>query len=226
MTITDEELLKLTSSLFTEQKGSSDLPPEPLQGNKLQWLQPGYNKLPLHCTATQMRLHFQGSPQAERQSQLPYCGKNPKRKNSRIPEFQDTHSIDSFTYSRSSRYHHISTCLITDNSSQTKKGLTSCKWLLMNFQNEGNNLPGAPWGQLRCHSFLWGTTCASYPPMPKEKLEQTHPKHWPHRTKGLMPQKFDIFPSKMTMWEGKILGVYSPGRTANLQLLTRGFLPV
>lgn len=33
MTIIDEELLKFTSSLFTEQKGSSDLPPEPLQGN-------------------------------------------------------------------------------------------------------------------------------------------------------------------------------------------------
>lgn len=48
----------------------------------------------------------------------------------------------------------------------------------------------------RCHSSLLP---------PKEKPEQTHPKHWPHRTKGFIPQIFDIFSGKVTMWEGKNL---------------------
>lgn len=156
-----------------------------------------------------MRLHFQGNPQAETQRRLPYRGKTPKRKNSRIPEFQDTPSTDSFTYSRSHSlvsvpsHQHLSHYReFTSN----QKGTDNCKWLLMNLQDEGNNLTAAPWGQLRSHWFLWGGTRPLYLLMPKEKPEQTHPKNWPHRTKGLVPQIFDIFSGKVTMWEDRKLG--------------------
>lgn len=55
-----------------------------------------------------------------------------------------------------------------------------------------------------------GPTCSSEVPLapqpPNAQNEaRTHPKHWPHGTKGLIPQIFEIFSGKMMMWEGRKL---------------------
>lgn len=109
---------------------------------------------PLQCC--QNEASFPRQPTDRKTKTTPILWKNPQKK-----EFQDSwipgHTLHWFFHLLQitlARLGTISTCPITDNSPQTKKGLTSCKWLLMNFQNEGNNLPGAPRGQLRCHSFL------------------------------------------------------------------------
>lgn len=151
-----------------------------------------------------MRLHFQGNPQTERQRGLPHGGKPPRRK----AEFQDTPSTNCSTSSRShslvsvpSHQHLSHDRKFTSN----QKGTDQLQMAHSELPNGGNSLPGAPWGQLRSHSFLWGPTRSSYLSMPKEKPEQTHSKHRPHGTKGLIPQISDIFPGKMMMWEGRKL---------------------
>lgn len=226
MTITDEELLKLTSSLFREQKGSWDLPPEPLQGNPQRTNCSDSSLATTNCPSTAVPPKWAfTSKAAHRQKDRDnshIVEKNPKRKNSRIPEFQDTPSTESFTYSRSH-------WLVSLPSAPVPLQIIHLKpkrdWPAANElpewreQHARSTLGTAevPFLPLRCHFYLL---------MPKEKPEQTHPKHWPHRTKGLIPQIFGIFSGKMTMWEGRKLGICSPGRSANLQLLTRGFLPV
>lgn len=168
-----------------------------------------------------MRLHFQGSPQTERQRQLPYCGKTPKRKNSRIPEFQDTPSTDSFTYSRSHLLASVPSAPVPLQiiHLKPKRDWPAANGSLWTSRMKGTTCQEHP-------GDSWGATHSWYLLVPKEKPEQTHPKHGPHGTKGPIPQIFDIFSGKMTMWEGRKLGIYSPGRSANMQLLTRGFLPV
>lgn len=201
MTITDEELLKLTSSLFTEQKGSSDLLPEPLQGNP-QTTNCSDSRLPTtncHSIAVLQKWGFI-SKEIHRQKDKDdsHMVENPpeERLNSR------THPppILSLTpdHTRLSWYHHTSICPITDNSPQTKKGFTNFKWLTLNFQMKGTACQEHP-------GDSWGPTHSSCPSMAKEKPEQTHPKHRPHGTKGLIPQIFDIFPGKMITWEGRKL---------------------
>lgn len=206
VTITDEELLKLTSSLFTEQKVSSDLPPEPLQGNQTAvtpaWLQ--QTAPPLQCYQNEASFPRKATDRMTKTT--PMLWKNPKRKNSRIPEFQDTPSTDSFTYSRSRslpRYHHISTCQMQiihlkpkrdwPNASMTPHELAEWREQPARSTLGTAEVPLLP---LRCHSFLL---------MPEEKAEQTHPKPWPHGTKGLIPHISDIFSGKMMMWEGRKL---------------------
>lgn len=161
MTITDEELLKLATSLSTEQKGSWDLPPEPLQENPQRTNCSDSSLATTNCHSIAV-LPKRGFISKETHRQKPkdnscIMEKPPKE---RIPGFLNSRThpppILSLTpdHVRSSRYHHISTCPTTGNSPQTKKGLTNCKWLLMNLQDEGNNLTAAPWGQLRSHWFL------------------------------------------------------------------------
>lgn len=225
MTITDEELLKLTSSLFTEQKSSSDLPPEPLQGNPQRTSHSDSRLATTNChsiAVLQKWGFISKETHRQKDKEDSHMVENPpeERLNSRthpppiVPLPPD--------HIRLSRYHHTSICPMTENSPQTKKGLTSCKWLTLNFQMEGTACQEHP-------GDSWGPTRSSYLSMPKEKPEQTHSKHRPHGTKGLIPQISGIFPGKMMMWEGRnwyLPGSYSPAGSAHLQSLTRGFLPV
>lgn len=209
MTITDEEHPELTSSLFTEQKGSSDLPPETLQGHpqRTNCSDSSLATTNCHSTAVLPKWGFI-SKETHRQKDKDnshIVEKPPKRKNSRIPEFQDTPSTDSFTYSRS---HSLVLVPITPAPVplqrihlKPKRGwpaangsLWTSKW---REQPARSTLGTAevPLVPLRSHSFL----------SPLEKPEQTHPEHWPHRTEGLIPQIFDKFPGKMMMWEGRKL---------------------
>lgn len=100
-----------------------------------------------------MRLHFQGNPQTERQRGLPHGGKPPRRK----AEFQDTPSTNCSTSSRShslvsvpSHQHLSHDRKFTSN----QKGTDQLQMAHSELPNGGNSLPGAPWGQLRSHSFL------------------------------------------------------------------------
>lgn len=145
-----------------------------------------------------MRLHFQRNAQTERQRWRPYVEKLPKE---RIPE----HILHQFCHVLQITIARLGT--ITSASVPLQiihfKPKRNWKWLLMNFQDEGNNLPGAVWGQLRSHWFLWGATRSSQ--CPKRSQNRHTPNTDPIEPRGLIPQIFDIFSGKLTMWEGRKL---------------------
>lgn len=224
VTITDEELLKLTS-LFTEQKVSSDLPPEPLQGNpqRTNCSDPSLATTNCHSTAVLPKWGFI-SKESHRQKDKDNSHIVEKTPKERIPGFLNSRThpppILSLTPDHiHCQYHHISTCPTADSSPQTKKGLTNCwngsLWTCRMKGTTCQEHPGDSWGatpSLRCHSFLL---------MPTEKPEHT-PQTSPHGTKGLIPQIFDIFSGKMMI--GKVENCYvQPRKICQSPVTHKGF---